>query len=242
LHAGKIAETPHELAPGDCSVQVHAAPGHARQIEVLRDVLLGLLRDNPDLTESDIAVVCPQLDAYGPVLGAVLGASAERNDQPVAGRVPALRYTVVDKSARSFNPILDAMAQILDLLPGRFDVVSVRSVLAAPAIRQRFGLTGDDLSLVGTLAEDAGVRWGIDGPHRAKWDITPDHRANSWVAGLDQLMMGVALGDSLRDAVPPGSTSAEYPSDHFDLAVGGIAVMPLGDGDMSGAGRLSAAV
>lgn len=242
LRAGAVTEGSWLERPGDGSIQVHRAPGPTRQVEVLRDVILGILRDTPDLAESDIAVVCPQLDAYAPVLGAVLGPSALRGDQPHEGVVPALRYTVIDRDARSFNPVLDAMAMLLDVLPGRFDPDSVRELLGAPAVRQRFGLDGSALVLLSKWVDQACIRWGLDGPHRGRWGIDQSHEANSWAAGVDQLMMGVALGDDLRDAPVPGTDQPVSATSRTTLAVGDIAPLPLDEGDIGSAGRLAAAL
>ena len=44
---------------GDRSVQVHACHGAARQVDVLREVLVGLLQDDPTLEPRDILVMCP---------------------------------------------------------------------------------------------------------------------------------------------------------------------------------------
>lgn len=229
-------------ASDDRSFQVHAAPGLTRQVEVLRDAILGLLRDDPTLVESDVLVVCPQLETYAPVIGAVLGPPAERGSGLVPGRVPSLRYTIVNQRARSFNPVLEAMAQILSLVTGRFEVSAVRDVLGLPAVRERFGLTSEDLGLLHDMADGGGVRWGLDGPHRTQWHIDASHAANSWAAGVDQLMMGIALGDDLRTAVVPGADSTGGSSEEFRLALGGVAALPLDDGALAGAGRVAAAV
>ena len=49
-------------AASDRTIALHAAHGAARQVEVLRDVVLHLLQDDPDLTEDDILVMSPALD------------------------------------------------------------------------------------------------------------------------------------------------------------------------------------
>ncbi|MEI7594001.1 MAG: exodeoxyribonuclease V subunit gamma, partial [Actinomycetes bacterium] len=242
LEAGSVSENAWSGRAGDGSIRIHRAPGPTRQVEVLRDVILGLLRDRPDLTESDIAVVCPQLDLYAPVLGAVFGPSAQRADQPHAGVVPALRYTVIDRNARSLNPVLDAMAKLLDVLPGRFDLGSVGELLYATAVRERFGLTGTDLALLSDWVDQACIRWGLDGAQRERWGINPDYQSNSWSAGIDQLMMGVALGDDLRDAPLPGGDPTVSATWSHALSVGGIAPVLLGEGDIGSAGRLAAAL
>jgi exodeoxyribonuclease V gamma subunit len=155
----------------DPSLQIHAAPGRTRQVEVLRDVVLGLLRDNPDLAEDEIAVLCPQLEEFAPVITAVLGPTARRGEQPDG--VPTLRYTLVDRDARSFNPVLAAMQTMLDVMPGRFDTGSVRDLLHSPAVRARFDLDENDLGLLSEWIDDAGVRWGLDGDQRRPWGHRP---------------------------------------------------------------------
>ncbi len=243
LRAGAVSDGTWAGRTGDGSLQIHRAPGPTRQVEVLRDVILGLLRDHPELTESDIAVVCPQLESYAPVIGAVLGPSARRGEQPAADTVPALRYTAVDRNARSFNPVLDAMAKLLELLPGRFEVAAVGEVLSSPAVKARFGLDSADLALLADWAESSCVRWGLDSRHRERWGISADHHANSWAAGIDQLMMGVALGDDLRAASLPGSGAAGSGVDpQHALSVGGIVPMALDEGAIRSAGRLAAAL
>ena len=54
-------------------MQVHACHGPARQVEVLREVLLGLLADDPTLEPRDILVMCPDIEAYAPLVAAAFG-------------------------------------------------------------------------------------------------------------------------------------------------------------------------
>jgi len=249
LQAGSISPEIYRPSHEDVSVHIHSAPGATRQAEVLRDAILGLLRDNPDLTESQIVILCPQLESFAPVLSAVFGAPAHVGDQPVEGQLPALRYSVIDRSARSFNPVLDSIATMLQILPGRFDVESVSQLLHTSAVKERFGLDGESLGLLSTWIKQACISWGLDGSQRKAWNIDPSHTANSWASGVDQLMMGIALGDDLRDAVPPGTAVTELAEAagvssvrKFALAAGGIAPMPLDDAGIYAAGRLAEAV
>ncbi len=241
LHDGAIGEQPFVPTERDRSVQLHGTPGRTRQVEALRDTILGLLRDDPTLTEADVVVLCPALDEFAPVLTAVLGPTAGRGDQPAPDTVPALRYAVVDRSARSFNPVLDALAALLELLPGRFDATAVRGFLALPAVRERFGLSAEDLALAADWTDETRVRWGLDDRHRRRWDVEGD-AGNSWQTALDGLLMGVALGDDLRDTALPGVGAPPDPTAAYALAPGGVAPMSLADGDLAAAGRLAAAL
>lgn len=239
LRSASAPQRDHLGPVPDPSLQIHAAPGRIRQVEVLRDVILGLLRDHPDLREQDIAVMCPQLDDFAPVISAVLGPSAQRGERTGSDPgVPSLRYSVIDRDARSFNPVLAAMQTLIEVLPGRFETTGVRDLLHSPAVRARFGLTTDDLGLLSEWIDSTGIRWGLDGPHRREWKLDASHRANSWAAGADQLMAGIALGDPIRHV----STVSHGGSSSHALAVGGIAPMDLAEGDIASAGRLTAAV
>ena len=80
------------VAEEDTSVQVHACHGPARQVEVLREVLLGLLADDPTLEPRDILVMCPDIEAYAPLITAAFGMAAVSDDGGAAPpRPPAAR-------------------------------------------------------------------------------------------------------------------------------------------------------
>ncbi len=66
-HDGRV------MAETDRSVQVHSCHGSARQIDVLREVLLGLLEDDPTLEPRDIVVMCPDIETYAPLIVAGFG-------------------------------------------------------------------------------------------------------------------------------------------------------------------------
>ena len=59
--------------PADRSLQVHACHGPSRQVDVLREVLVGLLQDDPTLEPRDILVMCPDIETYAPLISAGFG-------------------------------------------------------------------------------------------------------------------------------------------------------------------------
>ncbi len=54
----------------DGSVQIHSCHGSSRQVEVLREVLAGLLEEDRELEPRDVLILCPDVDAYAPLLHA----------------------------------------------------------------------------------------------------------------------------------------------------------------------------
>ncbi|MFZ4434311.1 MAG: hypothetical protein ACOYOQ_14055, partial [Microthrixaceae bacterium] len=211
------------------------------QVEVLRDVILDLLErgvdDGPPLTEADVAVVCHRLDEFAPLIGAVWGPSSDDPHSAGSADTPMLRYSLVDRAAGAVNPVVEALQALLDLVPGRMDRGAVVDLLSLRAVRERFGLGPGDLELLGDWVERAGVRWGIDGQHREQdWDLPASYEDHTWASGIAQLAAGVAAGEPLRLAQPPGSDVA--PAGEFDLSLGGAAITTVADGQLEGATRL----
>ncbi len=187
------------LDAGDRSLQVHACHGPGRQVEVLRDAILHLLADDPSLEPRDVIVMCPDIDAFAPLIQATFGTT----EQPGQGR--DLHVRLADRSIRQTNPVLSAVAALLDLAGGRVRASEVLDLAGREPVRRRFRFDDDDLATIHEWVRATGVRWGIDAAGRAAYqlDRLP---AGTWAAGLDRLLLGVAMSeDGLRtvDGVLP---------------------------------------
>ncbi len=203
------------LAPGDRSVQVHACHGPARQVEVLREVLLGLLEADPSLEPRDVLVMCPDIESYAPLVSATFGLGEEDADGAVGRAVDAadgarggtgtarhpgrrLRVRLADRSLRRTNPLLDLLAHLLELADGRVTASQVLDLAATPPVRRRFGFDDDDLERLRDWVARSGVRWGLDREHRAPFGLQQVGQ-NTWQAGLDRILLGAAMAeDELR--------------------------------------------
>jgi exodeoxyribonuclease V gamma subunit len=204
----------------DRTLQLHAAHGAARQVEVLRDVLWHLLDDDElALTEDDIVVMTPALDQLAPVIEAVLGPSVDAHG---THGTPGLRYRIADRSLRRATPLLDAVDRLLALVAGRFDIASVLDLIALVPVRTRFGFSDDDVARIGEWAVQANVRWGLDEHQRDRAGLPASFDTNTWRAALDRLLMGIAVTDT----------------DH--LGVGDVVALPVEGGESSLAGRVAA--
>ncbi len=101
IAANEVRRTGRTLRRDDRSVQVHSCHGPARQIDVLREVLLGLLADDDTLEPRDILVMCPDIETYAPLIVAGFGLG-----DMVKGVHPAhrLRVRLADRVARADQP------------------------------------------------------------------------------------------------------------------------------------------
>lgn len=197
---------PLPLAPADDSIQLHACYGPTRQVEALRETLLGLFEAHPDLQPRDVVVMTPDIAAYAPLITAVFEQGAwgrrKRDGAPVLGAqgwgpagAPRLPYEIADLSVRRLNPVADALLRVLELTTARATASAVLDLARLEPVRLRFGLEADDIETVGEIVRTAGARWGIDGQDRADHDQPADLQ-NTWIDALDRLWLGVAMPDT----------------------------------------------
>jgi exodeoxyribonuclease V gamma subunit len=178
------------LAADDRSVQIHNCHGPARQVDVLREVLLGLLQDDPTLEPRDILVMCPDIETYAPLIVADFGLG-----DVVHGAHPAhrLRVRLADRSLIQTNPLLGVASQLLALAGSRVTASEVLNFAQAAPVRARFGFTDDDLEDITRWVRQANIRWGFDRQHRRPYHV--DFVQNTWRFGIDRVLAGVAMSE-----------------------------------------------
>lgn len=205
-----VEQAARAVPEDDRSLQIHAAHGPARQVEVLREVLVGLLEDDPTLEPRDVLVMCPDVETYAPLIGAAFGLGDHGTDAEGVDTHPAhrLRVRLADRSLRATNPLLDVADRLVGLAGGRLTASEVLDLAASEPVRRRFRLDDDDLATMTRWIGDAGIRWGYDQARRAPFAMEVEHQG-TWRFGLDRLLLGVTV-------------SADGP-----LQVGGV--MPLDD-------------
>jgi exodeoxyribonuclease V gamma subunit len=173
------------LDPADRSVRIHRCYGPARQAEVLRDVLLGLLADEPGLQPRDVLVMTPDIATFAPLVQAAFVGTAD---------VPELPVRVADRHLGVSNPVAEALEAILELVAGRATATQVLDLLGREPVARRFGLTPEVLEQAATWISDTGIHWGIDRADRTRHGQPPD-RVHTWRFGLDRLLLGVTMAD-----------------------------------------------
>jgi exodeoxyribonuclease V gamma subunit len=187
----------------DDSVQVHSCHGRARQVEVLRDAILHLLADDTTLEPRDVIVMCPDIEQFAPLIHATFGAAEAA---PVHGAaLPLLPVRLADRAVRQTNPVLAALADLLDLTSARVTASELVDFAGLEPVRRRFHLDDDDLARVEEWIGSAGIRWGLDAAHRAPFQLGAVG-ANTWRAGLDRVLLGVSMTEDdqllVGDALP----------------------------------------
>ncbi len=214
IAANALRREGRELEPDDRSVQIHSCHGSARQIDVLREVLLGLLEDNPTLEPRDIVVMCPDIETYAPLIVAGFGLGETAGDAHPAHR---LRVKLADRSLIQINPLLGVAAELLNLAGSRATASQVLNLAQSAAVRAQFGFTDDDLDAITDWVRQANIRWGFDPAHREPYGL--DHIIhNTWRFGMDRILTGVAMSDDSQAWLGTALPLDDVGSDKVELA------------------------
>ena len=187
----------HRQVALDSSISIHACHGPMREVEVLRDQLLGCLDDLPTLEPEDICVLSPDIETYAPYVNAVFGAD---------DRLP---YRIADRTRRRSGVVTDGFFQVLETVQGRAGTSELLDLLHLDPVRARFGIAQKDLAEVERLLSEVQIRWGIDAEHR-KTEGHASTEENTWRLGLDRLLLGYAMATD----TPFGGALPKESADH----------------------------
>jgi exodeoxyribonuclease V gamma subunit len=169
------------ISPEDRSVSIHACTGTMREVQVLHDLLCSALDEDPELAPEDIVVMTSDIDAYAPAFRAVFGQGGRHS----------IPFEVHDRKSRDDAAYYDDFLAVLEVVDSRFSVLDLVRLMDASSLREDFQFTSDERARLTELLSAAGIRWGIDGEHRAQLDF-PAEPVHTWRAGLRRLFLGFA--------------------------------------------------
>jgi exodeoxyribonuclease V gamma subunit len=108
-----------------------------------------------------------------------------------------LRVRLADRSLRQTNPVLGVIARLIELADQRLTASQLLDLAGTGPVRRRFGFDHDELARIQDWVVESGIRWGLDATHRRdyKLDAIP---AGTWHAGLERILLGVAMAESDR--------------------------------------------
>ena len=219
--------------PADDSIRIHSCHSPMREIEVLRDQLLQMFAQDPDLRPQDIVVMAPDIGAYAPYISAVF--DSETEDRL---RIP---FSIADRGAIGEHGLETGFFALLDLKGSRFGASEMLRLLEFPGVKEKAGLTETDLPLIERWVRHANIRWGEDARSLQALGL-PGQAHNTWKFGIERLLLGYAMpshgadvfcGILAVDSVEGGETQAlgnflDFVDRTFELARNLDRRLPLG--------------
>lgn len=214
IHDDMASPPRRPVVAADDSIRFHTCHGPDRQVEVLREVVLGLLADHPELEPRDIVVMCPDIEAFAPLVSATFALAGLPDGETHPGQ--ALRVRLADRSLRELNPLLGTLQTLLGLGDSRAGLSEVLDLCADPPVARRFGFTDARLERLHELAPASGIRWGLDREHRSRFAMQA-YGQNTWLAGVQRMLLGVAMDEDSHHVQGTVVPLADIESSDADL-------------------------
>ena len=166
--------------------EVHVCHSPRRELEAARDALHRFFDETPSARPSDALVLCADWGAYSPLVESVFGASGE-------GGLPF----ALDGGVQEETPTSHSLGALFEFRTNRFEVNAVFALLGVPAIRARFGIDADGLSILREMVRANNIHWGYDdadvngilGVKNAQ-----ETHPFTWRRGLDRFIADALLG------------------------------------------------
>lgn len=179
---------PHSktLHPDDRSIQIHACHSSLRQLEVLREQLIGWFAADPSRQPADVLVLAPNLSEIVPLIRSVF---APHND---SGKYIPVSVTGV--ASNEAEQLWRAVTGRFMLLDERFSIEDFADWLALEAVQQAYALSREDVQRLTDLLAKAGFRRGFDAAHLAPTLSAQDKDSRfSLHFALNRLLLGMVM-------------------------------------------------
>ena len=162
----------------DKSISIHSCHSRMREVEILKDQLLHVLETDPSIELRDMVVMAPDIQQYAPF---------------ISGVFEDIQHAIADRSLRSSNNTFDAFLRFIRLTQSRFGWQEVMDLLNQAEVYRCFGLNETDVELISHWVAETHIRWGKSATHKKQLNL-PESPENTWLAGLERLLMGYAVG------------------------------------------------
>jgi exodeoxyribonuclease V gamma subunit len=188
------------LFPGDQSLSIHGFTSPWREVEVLKDLVLGALNEDNSLGLTDIAVLAPDINTYAPFLEALFP-----SDDPDL----SIPFNLIDLNSSEMSPLIQAFLHLFTLPGSRFTRSELFILFDNPCFREHQHMSRLDRDNWLSLCEDLNIKWGYDRGHKS--GIFPEATDfNSWERGFERIREGLFMeeGDA-PELLPYGATDEE---------------------------------
>lgn len=178
-----------ESCPDDESICLRSGYSALREVEMLHDHLLALFDADPTLTPADVMVMMPDVDQFAAAVSAVFGRISPKDPRYIP-------YSIADTSLR-IEPMMQLLEWLLSLPTADIGLSDWQAMFELDSVRAKFKLSESDVESLHQWLLQAGVRWGVDEQDRRERHQLPEGvGANTWLFGLERLLLGYATGDT----------------------------------------------
>ena len=158
----------------DISISINSCHSPLREVQVLHDRLLDMIKDNPGIKPRDILVMCQNIEDYSPYIDSVFSRCGEDKKLPCS---------IADRTLLDSEPLAASFIELLQLPESDFEVNKILDYLSVPAIQHKFKISNEQLETIRYWLKEACIHHSNDG------------ETFSWSWGLKRLMLGFSYSD-----------------------------------------------
>lgn len=184
--------SPQEIIKdNDFSVAFHKSHSAFREVEVLNNLILNELENDPTLNPRDILVLAPDIEKYSPFIDTVFGGYSKTDSRYIP-------YSIADRKKRKTSLFLRALKDLLSLDELEFNPNQIFGLLESHFVRNKFNLNESEIHQLKKWIKNAEIRWGLSDAqrHDIYQNIPLQSIENTWEKGMSRLILGFAMGDS----------------------------------------------
>jgi exodeoxyribonuclease V gamma subunit len=159
----------------DETIQIASCPDIFREAEAVYQSILHNLDRDAGLKMTDIAVMVPDMEAYGPVIDAVFSQNPRR-----------LSYSLIDSTAAADSLAARALFTLLEIASGAFTRSTVFELATNPCFCAAWSMTAEDADTWLAWADGLNIFRGF---HKAG-GVNPALNLHTWEQGLQRLRLG----------------------------------------------------
>ncbi|WP_395167063.1 exodeoxyribonuclease V subunit gamma [Francisella salimarina] len=159
----------------DLSISINSCHSPLREVQILHDKLLDMIKADPSIKPRDILVMCPNIEDYSPYIDSVF------SRYPTDKKLPC---SIADRTLLDSEPLAASFIELLQLPESNFEVNKILDYLSVPAIQQKFKISDEQLETIRYWLKDSCIHHSNNG------------QTFSWSWGLKRLMFGFSYSDS----------------------------------------------
>lgn len=159
----------------DLSISINSCHSPLREVQILHDKLLDMIKADPSIKPRDILVMCPNIEDYSPYIDSVFSRF------PTDKKLPC---SIADRTLLDSEPLAASFIELLQLPESNFEVNKILDYLSVPAIQQKFKITDEQLETIRYWLKESCIHHSNNG------------QTFSWSWGLKRLMLGFSYSDS----------------------------------------------
>ncbi|MCH2108394.1 MAG: exodeoxyribonuclease V subunit gamma [Polyangiaceae bacterium] len=187
----------------DQTITIDSCHSPLRELEVLKNRILGWFDEDPELCAEDIVVLAPAMETYAPLIPVAFGEIGEEKTIP---------WRIADRSEVSLNQVAAALLKVIRFSAGRARALDFLDLLQMKPIQERFQFTNEEVAQIRDWVHQAHLIWGADAQEWLEHEVE-NGDLYSLRGGLDRLLLSLAFskddGGSFGAVVPAGGVSSQ---------------------------------